>query len=849
MNTGDILTGIGGTNTLSITGNGNAAPVNGVVSLPLVETTNIQNVNVRSVENTIVSQALMSGVVNAASGGSLATTTFTGADLNTRYALNNTQNLADGNANLTVNYTAAAGTADKALLSVANAGGKLGSTNITQTIDTTAVTGAVEAIDLVTTGANRVALGGGANVATFTISGDGVNNITINNAATAMKVDASGATAANTISVGSLLSTTDTIIGGSAADTLAGTISTATQMIPTISAVETLDLTFSAAGTFNASNVTDATKLIVTPTAAATFTNVADEVTTIQVGKTTTLAGAALSVGYATGSESDVNLTLGATPTSGTAAVSIGRLTVSGNKGDLTITSNGSATNTIAVAETVVNNAGQNDSGVAVVANSAAALTIAGGDRALVIENNQAVGNNVTAAAASTISATGAATVEVDASLKDVTIRNNAVVQTVAKNNAFALDETLQTFDIASGAGVATVGNINVDSSVGTAKIDSTFNVTAGAKNAVVGNIVLTSGASAGATSAAALNIETTGDGTARVEGLSATRAGTASTTTSLTLNIDAATASATLGTIDLRATDAADITISAASGYTARVETLLGGVDGSGNPIATGALSSITASGAGTINLFTTTVSGQTAVGATGAVAGDAVVNATGTTGDFSLDLSLATGNLNVSLGNAVTGKSNVVVTGSGADVIVGGSGVDNLTGGRGADVINGNAGNDTITGGMGNDVVTGGTGTNTFVFVTSGGLDTVTDYSTGTDNKLDVYGTGLIINASKAGSAFVLLSGAITANSVAISIGSTALTESDVAGLFGGTGEPTISQTGSIILFRGDDSGTDYAGQLFVVTLSQAGGYSATQFASLDGVNAAGLAFSNIV
>ncbi|WP_445322692.1 hypothetical protein [Pseudoduganella rhizocola] len=54
-------------------------------------------------------------------------------------------------------------------------------------------------------------------------------------------------------------------------------------------------------------------------------------------------------------------------------------------------------------------------------------------------------------------------------------------------------------------------------------------------------------------------------------------------------------------------------------------------------------------------------------------------------------------------------------------------------ITGGNGADKLFGEAGNDTLAGGAGNDALTGGTGAD--VFVLSGGLDTISDFVTGTD------------------------------------------------------------------------------------------------------------------
>ena len=69
-------------------------------------------------------------------------------------------------------------------------------------------------------------------------------------------------------------------------------------------------------------------------------------------------------------------------------------------------------------------------------------------------------------------------------------------------------------------------------------------------------------------------------------------------------------------------------------------------------------------------------------------------------------------------------------------------------LTGNQGANVIVGLTGNDTLTGGAGADTLTGGDGANTFVYAdiddsrtTIGGRDTITDFSTGAGDLIDLH------------------------------------------------------------------------------------------------------------
>lgn len=96
--------------------------------------------------------------------------------------------------------------------------------------------------------------------------------------------------------------------------------------------------------------------------------------------------------------------------------------------------------------------------------------------------------------------------------------------------------------------------------------------------------------------------------------------------------------------------------------------------------------------------------------------------------------------------------GQGNDLLKGdAGSDLIIGGAGADRLEGGGGNDFLRGddlnadplNAitsndillggdGNDTLEGGIGNDILTGGAGSDTFVFNSSWGEDTITDFET---------------------------------------------------------------------------------------------------------------------
>jgi Ca2+-binding RTX toxin-like protein len=97
-----------------------------------------------------------------------------------------------------------------------------------------------------------------------------------------------------------------------------------------------------------------------------------------------------------------------------------------------------------------------------------------------------------------------------------------------------------------------------------------------------------------------------------------------------------------------------------------------------------------------------------------------------------LSLDLSNQTEGF--TLNGFATGASTIT-GGDEADSIVGGSGADSLTGGAGADSLTGGAGADSLTGGAGADSLTGGAGADSFVFISLTGVDSLTDFTSGSD------------------------------------------------------------------------------------------------------------------
>ncbi len=80
---------------------------------------------------------------------------------------------------------------------------------------------------------------------------------------------------------------------------------------------------------------------------------------------------------------------------------------------------------------------------------------------------------------------------------------------------------------------------------------------------------------------------------------------------------------------------------------------------------------------------------------------------------------------------GTAANGGGN-----SKANVILGNAGANTLTAGAGNDTVSGGTGNDTIRGDSGADAITGGAGSDVFVFNSTVGSDTISDFLAGTDD-----------------------------------------------------------------------------------------------------------------
>jgi hypothetical protein len=384
-NTGDSITGNNLTTVNLISDGGGTSTVT---------VTNVAAINVNLVDSGTISAAQFTNVaaINVTNGVAAQTLTVTNAALGTTYGVSSANDY-----NVTAVYTGATGTADTAKLS---AGGAGSSATATTTFDVS--TGnVIEAVTLATSGTNYLTVDGGTGAATITVTGSGTNDISISDAAANMTIDASGTSGTNVFRIGSLLTSLDTITGGSGTDTLRAVANTGTTRA-TISAVETLRFDFGNAGAIqDLRNVTGATTLTLEGDEDATVTRAAATIATVNL--VTGTVGADASVTYATGSNAATALNIGTTNDDGDAVVAVGAVTVAGNAGALTINSVGDDDNTA----------------TGITANTTTSLTI----------NAATVGLSL---GAGDISATSATAVTVNASGADITFDDATLTDAIA---------------------------------------------------------------------------------------------------------------------------------------------------------------------------------------------------------------------------------------------------------------------------------------------------------------------------------------------------------------------------------------------------------------------------------
>ncbi|MFB9978584.1 beta strand repeat-containing protein [Mesorhizobium kowhaii] len=163
-----------------------------------------------------------------------------------------------------------------------------------------------------------------------------------------------------------------------------------------------------------------------------------------------------------------------------------------------------------------------------------------------------------------------------------------------------------------------------------------------------------------------------------------------------------------------------------------------------------------------------------------------------------------------------ALTGITSISGS-AGNDIITGTSGDDTIFGDAGLDTLNGGAGSDTLTGGADNDTLSGGDGDDVFLMSgASDGFDSVTggngtDIIKATADNMIIGLTAIatVEEISADGHAGVSISGSASADTLNFS----ALTLTGITGIFGGSGNDTITGSAAADIISGD-AGDDTLG-----------------------------------
>jgi S-layer protein len=254
LNGGDQINGGAGNDILNVlidTGL-NANVGSSTPALNSVETINVRNLSGASQGLSLVQAT---GVTNvnldsSLTGGNL---TVTNAPLSVTYGVSNTPG-AGAAAGIAVTFNGAEilGTADTAKFSASTAGNKVTGTINRATLDV-ANTAGVEAVTVATAGTNYIAIDGAGNdTKTVTITGNGTNDISLvaSGLNAELTLDASATTGTNTFTLGTNLTSSDVVKGGSGKDTVSVTMGSASNV--TFSGVETLRI---EDGSTNAANL------------------------------------------------------------------------------------------------------------------------------------------------------------------------------------------------------------------------------------------------------------------------------------------------------------------------------------------------------------------------------------------------------------------------------------------------------------------------------------------------------------------------------------------------------------------------------------------------------------------
>ena len=551
-----------------------------------------------------------------------------------------------------------------------------------------------------------------------TITGNGVPSLSKNYTLTSGVDDIDGTAGTNKISAGltssggNTLNSLDEIDGGSGTDTLNATI--ATTVTPgSIKNVENINLTFEAAKTVNAVNITGVSKYTnAGSTALGTISNISETSADLKVSDNSDGATFTYLASAVTGSADSIDLELanatGAASTTITGAVETVNLTSSTSANSVTLESSattlnisGSADLTLAAASTILDqtttiNASSATGAVTLDSDNtsaAGAVTITGGS-----------GND-----SLTLSGANSATDTVSGGAGDDTITFTTDLADADVINGGAGTDTLVGID-ANIVALTTANNISnievielsddLDGAITLADIDSsiksfTINSTAADNNGSVTFGAGTNTLTLKAAAAGAITINDTGLATTDVLNINMSKTANSSNGELHTIN--------GFETVNINTNTA-----------TAKN---FGAITITGDPDSAGVETSATLDIAGAASFAAAVIT----VG--NATTGSGTINASDMTANF--------------VQSAAAVGATTITGGSGNDTILGEDLASTLTGGAGNDAITGGSKADTISGGAGNDIFT------TSTAATAADADTITggagnDTFNSTDAKL---------------------------------------------------------------------------------------------------------------
>jgi len=578
-------------------------------------------------------------------------------------------------------------------------------------------------------------------------------------------------TAAYTAASGMTYQSGDSVDGGAGDDTLNITVgTTGTAQAASLTNVEAVKGTFSAAGTVSLLGATGVTSVNASgSTAAAVISNLSADVANLAMENTGQNATFTYQAAAVTGSSDSTTLTL-ANVTAGTATVAaIETINIVSNTGPNVLTAltaaaattlniSGDQTLDLGTANTVATtiDASAMTAALTIISDNAADTTITGG------AGNDSITETGSAAAVETINGgAGDDTITFTANLGATDVINGGD----GTDTLVSTDTLLAALTVPStGALITNLESVTISDE--SATVLTLANIQAGITTLTLGN---TGNGSAGNSITDAANT-ITGEAGSLTINLGAKAAGNAAALDGvLTINDTgtATTDSLTINNTSINTTTGANANLAdtGGAGVAAEGAFAIGGYEsvtfntGSGSGNTEQDLDSIT------INPDTVTTNVSLTITGNNALDVDNAGVVTNSTGVLTIDASgmkaQATGTTTFeiattsqgALGTAViTGSEgeDIIEVGNFASTISGGAGADALTGGTKADTISGGAGNDTLVGRGGNDTINGDDGNDTITATTAGNY-TVTGGAG--DDSLDLGGTATQLDSFDGG------------------------------------------------------------------------------------------------